>query len=98
MDSSWERFEELVRAEMRKTYSEAVVEHSMNPRNLGNLGNADSEALGHASVGFTMDIYSHIIEGMQQDAMALLDEVLPAGENVVSQKINANLTPELSQS
>ena len=38
-----------------------------------------TEALGHASVAFTMDTYSHIIEGMQEDAMALLDEVLPAG-------------------
>jgi len=37
-----------------------------------------SEALGHASVAFTMDIYSHIIERIQEDAMALLDEVLPA--------------------
>jgi hypothetical protein len=39
-----------------------------------------------------MDVYSHIIEGMQSDAMALMDEVLPAG---VSQKNNANLTPTL---
>jgi integrase len=38
-----------------------------------------SEALGHASVAFTMDTYSHIISGMQEDAMALLDEVLPRG-------------------
>ncbi len=38
-----------------------------------------SEALGHASVAFTMDTYSHIISGMQEDAMALLDEALPAG-------------------
>ena len=38
-----------------------------------------SEALGHASVAFTMDTYSHIISGVQQDAMALLNEVLPAG-------------------
>jgi integrase len=49
-----------------------------------------SEALGHSSVAFTMDTYSHIIEGMQSDAMALLDEVLPSG---VFQKTNANLTP-----
>ena len=27
-----------------------------------------------------MDVYSHIIEGMQEDAMALLDKVLPAGK------------------
>ncbi len=37
-----------------------------------------------------MDVYSHIIEGMQSDAMALLDKVLPPGKNGVSQKINAN--------
>jgi len=49
-----------------------------------------SEALGHSSVAFTMDVYSHIIEGMQSDAMALLDEVLPAGVNKNSV---ANLSP-----
>jgi len=26
-----------------------------------------------------MDVYSHIIEGMQYEVVALLDEVLPAG-------------------
>lgn len=51
-----------------------------------------SEALGHSSVAFTMDVYSHIIEGMQDDAMALLDGVLPAG---VPQTINAKLTPNI---
>ena len=35
MTSSLEKFEELTKAEMRKIYSEAVIEHSMNPRNLG---------------------------------------------------------------
>ena len=40
-----------------------------------------------------MDFYSHIIEGMQSDAMALLDEVLPPGKNGVKNKINAKLTP-----
>jgi len=52
-----------------------------------------SEALGHSSVAFTMDVYSHIIKGMQEEAMALLDEVLPAGKNGASHKNNANLTP-----
>lgn len=52
-----------------------------------------SEALGHASVAFTMDVYSHIIDGMQDEAMALLDEVLPPG---VFQKINTDLIPTLA--
>jgi hypothetical protein len=45
-----------------------------------------SEALEHSSVAFTMDAYSHIIEGMQQDAMMLLDGVLLKAKNGVSQK------------
>jgi integrase len=50
-----------------------------------------SEALGHASVAFTMDTYQHILEGMQEDAMMLLDEVLPPG--VSPNYSNAKLTP-----
>ena len=45
-----------------------------------------SEALGHSSVAFTMDVYSHIIEGMQQDATMLLDGVLPEAKNGASGK------------
>ena len=38
-----------------------------------------SEALGHASVAFTMDVYSHLLQGMGRDAMKLLDEAMPSG-------------------
>lgn len=48
-----------------------------------------SEALGHASVGFTMTVYSHIIAGMQEEAMMLLDGVIPEGH---IQSFNVNLT------
>ena len=50
------------------------------------------ETPGHGSKPFTMDVYSHIIEGMQSDAIALLDEVLPAEKNGLSQKNDPNLT------
>jgi integrase len=53
-----------------------------------------SEALGHASVAFTMDVYSHIIEGMQDDAMMLLDGILPEGKNNSFKSFNASLTPQ----
>ena len=49
-----------------------------------------SEATGHSSVAFTMATYSHIIEAMQEDAMALLKKV---SLTVVSRKNNAILTP-----
>jgi len=51
-----------------------------------------SEALGHASVAFTMDTYSHIISGMQEDAMALLDDVLPRGV-VIAARQRQDLSP-----
>jgi len=54
-----------------------------------------SEALGHSSVAFTMGVYSHIIEGMQQDAMGLLDGVLLKAKNGALGKNNAKLTPPL---
>ena len=35
-----------------------------------------SEMLGHSSVSFTLDTYSHVIPTLQQAAMKRLDEVL----------------------
>jgi len=49
-----------------------------------------NEMLGHASASFTMDVYQHIINGMQKDAVALLDEVSPEG---VLAGNNAKITP-----
>jgi len=34
-----------------------------------------SERLGHASVGITLDIYSHVLPSMQQDAAQAFDEL-----------------------
>ena len=49
-----------------------------------------SEALGHASAAFTLDTYGHIMPGMDSDAMASLDEILPDGA------INTGLTRTLN--
>ena len=37
-----------------------------------------SERLGHASVGFTLDTYSHVLPGLQAAAAEALDAVLVA--------------------
>ena len=60
--------------DLRHTFANLMLLRGAKPKVI-------SEDLGHASVAFTMDVYSHIIEGMQSDAMALLDEVLPPGKN-----------------
>jgi len=37
-----------------------------------------SERLGHASVGITLDLYSHVLPSMQQDAVRAFDELFGA--------------------
>jgi integrase len=60
--------------DLRHTFASLMLLRGAKPKVI-------SEALGHSSVSFTMDVYSHIIERMQEDAMSLLDEVIPAGKN-----------------
>jgi integrase len=72
--------------DLRHTFASLMLMRGAKPKVI-------SEALGHASVAFTMDVYSHIIEGMKSDAMALLDQVLPPGKNGTNNRINAKLTP-----
>lgn len=63
--------------DLRHTFASLMLLRGAKPKVI-------SEALGHSSVAFTMDTYSHIIDGMQQDAMALLDEVMPEGQESIS--------------
>lgn len=63
--------------DLRHTFASIMLMKGAKPKVI-------SEALGHASVAFTMDVYSHILSGMQEEAMALLDEVLPSGVAAVS--------------
>jgi len=60
--------------DLRHTFASLMLLQGAKPKVI-------SEALGHASVAFTMDTYSHILPGMQSEAMKLLDELLPAGVN-----------------
>ena len=39
------------------------------------------ERLGHSSVGITLDMYSHVLPGMQEDAVAKVDAALQAALN-----------------
>ena len=40
-----------------------------------------SERLGHSKVGITLDLYSHVLPGMQADAVVRVDEALQAAIN-----------------
>ncbi|MBL7165942.1 MAG: site-specific integrase [Dehalococcoidales bacterium] len=73
--------------DLRHTFASLMLLRGAKPKVI-------SESFGHSSVAFTMDVYSHIIEGMQEDAMALLDEVLPEG--VVNNSV-AKMSPTLGK-
>lgn len=60
MTSGWDKFQEPVRDEMRKVYSETVIDHSMNPRNVGDIENADGSASVTGPCGDTMEIWLRV--------------------------------------
>jgi integrase len=37
-----------------------------------------SERLGHASIGITLDTYSHVLPGMQAEAAQAFDQLVPS--------------------
>ncbi len=73
MPSSWEEFEELIKQEMRKIYSEAAIEHSMNPKNLGELEDADGFARVTGPCGDTMNIWLKVKDGTIAQVTFLTD-------------------------
>ncbi len=60
MTSAYEKFEQLLRAEMRKIYSETTIDHIMNPRNIGRLDDANGYAKITGPCGDTMQIFLKI--------------------------------------
>jgi nitrogen fixation NifU-like protein len=73
VSSSWEEFEELIKQEMRKIYSEAAIEHSMNPRNVGDMEDADGFGRVLGPCGDTMEIWLKVKDGTIAKATFLTD-------------------------
>ena len=73
MTSSWEQFEELIKAEMRKVYSETAIDHAMNPRNVGDTEDADGFARVTGSCGDTMEIWLKVRNGTIANATFMTD-------------------------
>ena len=73
MTSSGEKYEELIKAEMKKVYSETVVEHSMNPRNVGDIEDAGGFAKVIGSCDDTMEIWLKVNSDTISDASFMTD-------------------------
>jgi integrase len=55
--------------DLRHTAATLLLAGRVNPKVV-------SEMLGHSTVAITLDIYSHVLPDMQQDAAAILEQVL----------------------
>ena len=71
-------FPKLVRAEglphltfhgLRHAYATLALSAGVNPKIV-------SERLGHFSISVTMDIYSHVLPGMQEEAALAVEQLL----------------------
>jgi nitrogen fixation NifU-like protein len=60
MTTAWEKLQEFVTVEMRKVYSEITLDHAMNPRNVGNIENADGFATVTGPCGDTIEIWLRV--------------------------------------
>ncbi len=54
---------------LRHTFASRALEQGVDPKTLSVL-------LGHASVSFTMDTYTHVLDRHKQESMMLLEELL----------------------
>ncbi len=55
--------------DLRHTHASLLLQAGVSPKVV-------SERLGHATVGFTMQVYAHVIPGMQADAAAAFGDLV----------------------
>lgn len=60
--------------DLRHTHATAMLLSGVNPK-------IAAERLGHSKVGITLDLYSHVLPGMQEDAVAKVDAAMAAARN-----------------
>lgn len=57
--------------DLRHTHATQLLRAGVHPKVV-------SERLGHSAIGITLDTYSHVLPGMQEDAVARIDATLGA--------------------
>jgi integrase len=66
--------------DLRHTHATAMLKGKIHPKVV-------QERLGHSTIAITLDIYSHVLEGMQEDAAEIVDAALQAALNKRRNKI-----------
>ena len=72
--------------DLRHTHATLMLQAGVNPKVV-------SERLGHASISITLDIYSHVLPGMQEAAVEKFDKLFEAD---VNENSDANVSKMLA--
>ena len=69
----WDDLQQRIENEMKGVYSETVIDHAMNPRNIGGIENADGHASLTGPCGDTMEIWLKVCDGIIANASFVTD-------------------------
>jgi nitrogen fixation NifU-like protein len=73
MTSAWEQFQEIVKEKMREHFSEIVVEHALNPRNVGDIEDYSGLADYTGPCGDSMQIWLKVEDEKITDVSFMTD-------------------------
>jgi nitrogen fixation NifU-like protein len=73
MTSEFDDLQQLILEDARKVYSETTIDHFMNPRNLGEVEDADGFARVTGSCGDTMEIWLKVKSGTIAEVTFMTD-------------------------
>ena len=68
MASDFKELEKQVMADMRRIYTETVIDHAMNPKNVGSISEADGFGSVTGPCGDTMEIWLRVKNDKIEDA------------------------------
>jgi len=74
--------------DLRHTHASLMLKAGIHPKVV-------SERLGHANIGITLDLYSHVLPGLQEAAAEKFDRIFEVGED---EKSEANVSKMLANS
>ena len=70
--------------DLRHTHATMMLEAGVHPKVV-------SERLGHASIGITLDIYSHVLPGLQEAAADKFDRMISEGNEIAKDNVSKPL-------
>jgi len=88
--------EESIIADMSKDYTEKVIDHFLNPRNVGEIQNADGFGKVTGPCGDTMEIWLKIKDGIIAEATFLTDGcgTTIASGSIVTELVKGKTIPQ----